>query len=216
MSNILKTFRLEYYTLKAIYKIFALVYVFAILLAVLTKQPAITIMIVVIFSAVFCSIVFSIHEKNNLSKLYGILPLGTFDVVAGRYLYALCFGILNLVVSGSLAYIISLIANEGMDRILFIFILSAAFLYLCLFIGVSFPIYYKFGFSKANIFTNLQLYIIFISGVLISKKTDAINNINQFFAANPNMIWVTGIGTGLILLVISCSLSCQINKKNER
>lgn len=215
MSDILKTIRLEYYALKAIYKTFALVYVFAILLAVLT-QPAVTIMLVTIFSAVFCSLTFFIYERNNLSKLYGILPLATFDVVAGKYVYALCFGIINFAVSGSLAYIISLVVGKGIDLITFIVMLSAAFLYLCLFIGVSFPIYFKYGFSKANIFTNLPLYIIFISGILISRKAGAVNNLKQFFTSNPNRIWATGVGLGLILLVISCFLSCLIYKKNER
>lgn len=218
MSNILKSIRLDYYTLKAIYKTLIIVYILAMVLGLFT-QPPVIFMVVMIFSSVFSGMIFSISEKNNLSNLYGILPLSKFEAVIGRYLFALFFGIINEIVAGSLAYIISPFAKREMDGITLILALSVSFLYFCMAVGVSFPIYFKFGFSKAYIFTMLPLYIVFISSVLlISKNPGSLNSLEQtiqYFISNPNMIWAAGIGLGLILLGISCPLSLLIYKRNE-
>lgn len=217
MNNILKSIRLNYYTAKSIYKTLVIIYALAIFLGLLT-QPPVIFMVVMIFSAVFSGMIFSISEKNNLSNLYGILPLGKFEVVTGRYLYALFFGIINEIVSGILVYIIFAFANKGMDTVTLIFSFSISFLYFCLAIGVSFPIYFKFGFSKAYVFTMVPLYIVFISIIFIIRKTSFLNSLKQivqYFISNPNMIWVAGIGLGLILLIISCPLACLIYNKSE-
>lgn len=93
---------------------------------------------------------------------------------------------------------------------------SASFLYFCLFIAVLFPIYFKYPFSKVYILANLLIYLITPIGLYVFKKTDLLKNLNQiiqYFTSNQYMIWITGIGVGLILLVISCSLSYLIYKK---
>jgi hypothetical protein len=218
MGNVLKSIRLDNYILKAYYKAFIVVYAIAIIIGIIAKIPALTVAIVVVITAPFIGTYFSVYEKNNLSKLYGILPLGKFEVVIGRYLYALFLSIINGIVSGILAYIISLFLNKGMDRLTFITYLSASFLYFCLFIAVQFPIYFKYSFSKVYIFSNLPFYLVFVIGAYILNKTDILKSLSQiiqYFTSHQNMIWVTGVGLGLILLIISCPLSYLIYKKNE-
>lgn len=218
MSNVLKSLRLDYYVFKANYITFVfVVYALAILLGVLT-QLGLIIAIVMIFSAFFSGTAFSIYEKNNLSKLYGILPLGKFETVMGRYLYAVLFGIINIIASGSIAYIISLSFNKELDLIVLTAYLSASFLYYCLAVGVTFPTYFKFGFSKAFLFTLVPLYVIFIVPILMTRNEASLNKLKQiiqYFTSNPDMIWATGFGLGLILLAVSCYLSCLIYKRKE-
>jgi len=218
MSNVLKSIRLDNYILKAYYKTFIVVYVIAILIGIISQIPALTVVVVMVITAPFIGTYFSVYEKNNLNKLYGILPIGKYEVVIGRYLYALFFGIINGIVSGILAYIISIFINKGMDHLTFITCLSASFLYFCLFIAVEFPVYFKYAFSKVYIFTSLPFYLVFVVGAFIFKKTDILQHLSQiiqYFTSHQNMIWVTGIGLGLILLIISCPLSYFIYKKNE-
>ncbi|HZK70196.1 MAG TPA: ABC-2 transporter permease [Clostridia bacterium] len=218
MSNVLKSIRLDNYILKAYYKTFIVVYVIAILIGIISQIPALTVVVVMVITAPFIGTYFSVYEKNNLNKLYGILPIGKYEVVIGRYLYALFLGIINGIVSGILAYIISIFINKGMDHLTFITCLSASFLYFCLFIAVEFPVYFKYAFSKVYIFTSLPFYLVFVVGAFIFKKTDILqylSQIIQYFTSHQNMIWVTGIGLGLILLIISCPLSYFIYKKNE-
>jgi ABC-2 type transport system permease protein len=218
MNAVLKSLRLDYYAFKANYKAFAIIYALAIYLSLYT-QPTIVIVIVMIFSSIFSGMTFLVWERNHLSKLYGILPLGRMDVVIGRYLHALIFGIINCAVAGMVTVMVSLISNKGgMDAFSFTAYISVFFLYFCLSIGVSFPIYYKFGVIKAAISMILPLYLVVMSGIFISRNVDSISSLKQiieYLAYNPTMMWVAGIGLGLLLLVISCPVSCLIYKRSE-
>ncbi len=217
MNNILKSIKLDNFILKSHYKALLLLYVIAAMVGIFAIQ-ALTIAVVVIVTAPFIGTYFSLYEKNNLSKLYGILPLGKFEVVMGKYLFALVFGIVNGIASIILTYIISLFTNKGIDQLTLITFISASFFYFCLFISVLFPIYFKFAFSKVYIFANLPFYLVFVISAYLFKKTDILKQLKpiiQYFISHQNMIWVTGIGLGLILLIISCPLAYLIYKKSE-
>ena len=219
MANILKSIKLDHAVLKAYYKIFMGVYVLATIIAIVFKAPAVTIPVVMVIAAPFISVYFLVYERNNLSKLYGILPLRRSEVVIGRYTYSLLFGILNEVFSGILATILSLILNAGISYLEFLIFFSAGFLYVCLYISIQLPLYFRFPFSKVYIFSNLPVYLVAVFLVYLFKRTDFLHQLNQaiqYFSFNQNMIWVTtGLGLGLILVVISYRVSSWIFQKKE-
>ncbi len=140
-----------------------MVYVLATIIAIVFKVPVITIPVVMVVAAPFVSVYFLVYERNNLSKLYGILPLGRSEVVMGRYAYVLLFGILNELFSGILAYILSLILNTGFSYLEFLTFFAAGFLYVCLYISIQLPLYFRFPFSKVYIFSNLPVYLVAVS-----------------------------------------------------
>jgi hypothetical protein len=219
MANILKSVKLDHAVLKAYYKIFMGVYVLAAIIAIVFKAPAVTIPVVMVVAAPFISVYFFVYERNNLSKLYGILPLKRSEVVIGRYTYALLFGILNEVFSGILATILSLILNAGISYPEFLIFFSAGFLYVCLYISIQLPLYFRFPFSKVYMFSNFPVYLVAVFLVYLFKRTDflpKLSQVVQYFSSNQNMIWViTGLGLGLILVMISGSFSRRIYQKND-
>ncbi len=219
MADILKSVKLDHAVLKAYYKIYMMVYVLAAIIAVVFKIPVITIPVVMVVAAPFISVYFFAYERNNLSKLYGILPLKRSEVVNGRYTYALLFGILNEVFSGILATILSLILNVGISYLEFLTFFSAGFLYVCLYISIQLPLYFRFPFSKVYIFSNLPVYLVAVFLAYLIKKTNFLHQLNQvipYSSSNQTMIWViTGIGLGLILVMISSSFSRLIYNNNE-
>ena len=219
MANVLKSIKLDHAVLKTYYKIFMLVYVLATFIAIVFKAPVVTIPVVVIVAAPFISVYFLVYERNNLSKLYGILPLRRSEVVIGRYTYALLFGILNEVFSGILATILSLILNARISYPEFLIFFSAGFLYVCLYISIQLPLYFRFPFSKVYIFSNLPVYLVAVLLVYLFKKTNFLHQLSQgiqYISSNQTMIWViTGLGLGLILVMISSSFSRLIYQKNE-
>jgi len=219
MSNVLKSIGLDYYVLKDNLKMFlAIAYVLGIVIGSFTKSPYITVPIVMILSALSSGTFFSIYERNNLSKLYGSLPLRKNDVVIGRYLFTLIYGVINWIVSVALALIFLFYVDKGVTDTTFMVYISVSFFYFCLFVGVSFPIYFKYGFSKAYIYTSLPFYFIFIIGLIISRNANFAANLKQivqYFTDNPAMIWVIGIGLGLIIIGISTFISSKIYKKSD-
>ena len=219
MANIFKSIKLDHAVLKAYYKIFMGVYVLATIIAIVFKAPVVTIPVVIVVAAPFISVYFLVYERNNLSKLYGILPLRRSEVVIGRYTYALLFGILNEVFSGILAYVLSLILNAGISYLEFIIFFSAGFLYVCLYISIQLPLYFRFPFLKVYIFSNLHVYLVAVFLVYLFKRTDFLHQLNQaiqYYSSNQTMIWaITGLGLGLILVLVSCPLSFLIHQKSE-
>jgi hypothetical protein len=178
-------------------------------------------MIVLLISAVSGTTFFSIYEKNHLSKLYGMLPLKKSEAVLGRYLYTMLYGIINGIVSGTLTYIFSFVLKSSISPLAFAVSMSIGFLYYCFIISMEFPILFRFGYSKAYMLTTLPMYLIFIFGLLISKKVD-FNNVGQglsqaigYFTANPALVWIIGIGAGLVLVGISYFISAAISKRRE-
>ena len=108
MSNILKSIKLDHDIMKSRYPMFVIAYVIGVFFAVITKIPIYGALIIMVISAPLAGQYFSIYEKNNLEKLYGVLPLRKSEVVIGRYLYALCIVVINGIIAAALAYVISL------------------------------------------------------------------------------------------------------------
>lgn len=217
MSSLLNTIKLDFYIVKSVYKMAALTYLISILFGFIA-QPMAPIFLIMVFTVFFSGMLFSIYEKNHLNQLYGILPLKKSDVVIGRYSYAFFFGIIQAVLAGIVAYAISVVTNRAADNFTLTATLSLSFLYYCFAIGIAFPIYFKFGFSRVYVFTMVPIYLIFIGAVFISKSTSVQNNLKeiiQYFSAHQGMILIAGVGLGLILLIISCVVSYLAYKKSD-
>jgi hypothetical protein len=219
MANIFKSSRLDHAVLKVYYKIFMMVYVLAAFIAIVFKAPVVTIPVVTVVAAPFISVYFFVYERNNLGKLYGILPLRRSEVVIGRYTYALLFGMLNEILSGFLATILSQILHVGISYQEFLIFFSAGFLYICLYISIQLPLYFRFHYSKVYIFSNLPIYLVAVTLVYLFKRTIFLHQLSQtiqYFFSHQTMTWViTGIGLGLLLLLISCPLASLIRQRSE-
>ncbi|WP_088226182.1 acyltransferase family protein [Desulfosporosinus sp. FKB] len=217
MTNILKSIKLDHDIMKSRYPIFMIGYVVGILFAVLSKTPILATSIVMVMAAPLAGQYFSIYEKNNLEKLYGVLPLRKSEIVIGRYLYALCIVVGNGVVATIVAYIISFLTRSGMGGLETLNFLSIAFLYFCLTIAVIFPLYFKFPFSKVYVLSNLPFYLIFIITLGVARKTNALKQTSSSFQYLSSNLTIAAIalGLGIVLLAISCLLSSALTEGNR-
>jgi len=216
MSNIINSIKLDYYILKSNFKIILIVVFLSTFIGIMTSNPPVIMYIISIYSANFLGTIFSIYEKNKLNKLYGILPLGKHQVVIGRYLFTLAVGVLNGVMAIVLTLIVLYFRNINISNLAFISYLSSSVLLFCVFISVQFPLYFKYEYSKITAVAILPPVILFIIGITLFKKNaELFSPIIKYFIQNQNMIWLIGICAGLILLCISCVLSCVIYKNRE-
>lgn len=217
MSNIINAVKLDFYTVKSVYKRAALTYLISVIFG-FVAQPIVSILIIMLFTVFYSGMAFSIYEKNNLNKLYGFLPLEKSDVVIGRYIYALIFGIIQAGSAVIVSYAISLILHAEINNLLLIAMLSLSFLYFCFAIGISFPIYFKFGFSKVYVFTMVPLFLVILAVIFIGTRTNALNflkGIILYFYFHQGFILPSGVGLGIILLAISGVVSYSFYKKSE-
>lgn len=184
----------------------------------ITKVPIFGALIIMVISTPIAGQYFFVYEKNNLEKLYGVLPLSKSEVVIGRYIYALCIVIINGIIAATVAYIVSLLTNKVMSGSEFLTYLSIGFLYACLMVAVIFPLYFKFSFSKIYIFSNLPFYLIFVLLFVLTRKTNVLSQTGltaQYLTSNLILIAAIGFGLGLTLLALSCLLSCALTEGNQ-
>lgn len=217
MRNILHSIELDYDITKSRFLFFLLGYVLGVFFSVLTKTPFLLIFIVMAIAAPVTGQCFQVYEKNNLDKLYGVLPLKKTEVVVGRYLYALSIVILNGVVALVLAYILAYVTHSGANGFQALTFLSLGFFYFCLTVAVIFPLYFKFPFSKVYILSNLPFYLIVILSMLVARRMNAFQQAGPVMQyLNTNLIIAAiGFGLGLILLAASCLLSCALREGNR-
>ncbi len=219
VSNVIQSMRLDFYIQKAGYKtVFALGYALAILLGVVTRTPYVSVLIAMIISAAFSSFVFLVSERNGLGRLYGVLPLRKSELVLGRYLFTLLFGLANAIAASLLTCVISLVTGHAVAFLDLSAYVCASFLYFCLFTGIVFPVYFRFGFSKNYLLTNVPLYVLYAVGFGLVRKGNLpdLNYVTQYFTRNPGMIWLCGVGGGLALLAVSYGLSRLTYRGHEQ
>ncbi len=218
MRDILRSMALDHRIMKRNYPILAGFYALAVVLSVVAKAPFLAVAITMVLTAPFIGTYFSLYEKNRLDRLYGSLPLGRSSVVVGRYAYAFVMMLANVAASLLLGLFLSLFVQDTATPFLTSVIVAGGFLYACLFFAFLLPLYFKVSFSKVYVFVNLPFYLVVIAGLLLVKKTDILTSLQptiKYFMDNPAMVWVVGIGIGLVLLGASLPLSIAFHKSRE-
>jgi len=218
MNRILNATKLDFYAAKSALGMTAILLLVGILIGAMTKLPIYTMIFTMVFAVTSCGSIFPTHERSHSDKLYGILPLKKAEMIMGRYLYALIIGAVYTVIAGILGFVMSWIMNVSLDSFTFWVALMLGFIYFSFAVGVSYPIYLKFSFAKAYVFTMLPMYVIAVLILVLTKKTNFISDLGQgirFFTDNQVLIPIFGILIGLILLSFSALLANLIYTRKE-
>ena len=188
----------------------------AALAGVIASNPSLIMGIVLMISAFSMGNLFAVSEKNNLSTLYGLLPVRKQQIVIARYIFTLLVGILNVALATILTFAVSFIINIKLSNLTFIAWLCGSFFLFCLLISIQFPIYFGYDFSKVSAIANTPVIILFITGsALIKKCPELFNRTINYFIHNQYMIWLIGVAGALLLLGISMIVSSALYKKCE-
>jgi len=217
MNRILLVLKLDYCIVKTSYSRIIMVYFISILLGLLT-QPIMPIIMIMFFSVSFSGLTFSIIEKNNCEKIYGILPIRRREIIAGRYLYGFISGMANLIISIVLAYMIAILSKQQIDNTTLFLSITLAFCYYSFAVSISYPIYYKIGFSKSFIFITMPLYIIILLFVFLSEKTSlnvSVERALQYFSNQYILFLFFGFIFSMFMLIISAFVAYGIFKTTE-
>lgn len=218
MHRILNATKLDFFATKSSLKMTAILLLIGVVIGVVSHSPIYTMIFTMVFAVTSCGSVFPTHEKSHSDKLYGILPLKKSEMIVGRYLFALAIGAVYDLFAGILGFTMSRIMNVSLDPFTFWTTLMLAFIYFSFAVGVSYPIYLKFSFAKAYVFTMLPMYVIAVMILFLTKKTNFISNLSQvmrFFTDNQALIPIFGILIGLALLSISALIANLIYTRKE-
>jgi ABC-2 type transport system permease protein len=218
MNRTLNATKLDFFAAKSALGMTAILLLIGIVIGALAHGAIYTMIFTMVFSVTSSGSVFSIHEKSHSDKLYGILPLKKAEMIMGRYLYALIIGAVYVVIAAILGLIMSRVTGDNLDALNYWATLALAFIYFGFAVGVSYPIYLKFSFAKAYVFTMLPMYVIAVLMLVLSKKTNFISDLGhviQFFTDNLVLVPIFGILGGLILLAVSALIANLIYTRKE-
>lgn len=218
MNRVYNAVKLDLYTAKSSLPTFAIAVIAVIFIGTVTKQPSVITAIAMMFATALGSTVFQINEKNNLDKLYGVLPLKKLERVLARYLYALILGICCTAIMAIATMILYRALNITMETLPFLAVLGFSFAYYCFAVGISYPIFTRFSFSKVYIFTMAPMFILFFLLILLSKQPGFLTDMSkavQFFSAHQYLLILCCVGVGLVFLAISLSISYSLSRKKE-
>ena len=217
MNRIFQVLKLDYLSVKSSLSRLIMIYIISILLGMST-QPVLPVILIMFFCVSFSGLSFSLIEKNKCEKLYGILPVRRIEVVIGRYFYGFFSGIINLIISIFISFLIAAFTNQKIDNLLLCFSITIAFCYYSFAVSISYPIFYKFGFSKSFMFISLPLYLLVIVFTLLAEKTNLMDNVNldfMYFVEHYFLFLVLGFVISVFMLVISAGVSYLVFRKSE-
>ena len=219
MNRILAATKLDFYTLKTSVRTVAIAFVVPIILSIVEKASTFAPALVLLLATFVGSTVFQIYEKNHAEELFGTLPLRKSEMIAGRYLYALLVALIAFVFALIMAVVTTRISGAALDWFSLWASVSIGFLYYCFAVGVAYPLYIKFTFSKVYIFTMLPMYLLGVLGFALMRSSNIMANINSvvtFFQKNQVLLPVCGLLGGIVLLVISALIANAVFTRREQ
>jgi ABC-2 type transport system permease protein len=170
----------------------------------------------------FISFAVSYDEKNKSEIILNSLPIERNDIVISKYISTFVFAILGIIFSILIGFIGKTAGLSMFTRLISLMDIVLVLTSVCILSSIFFPVYFKFGYIKMNLFNVIILMLIMILPTTVF----------EYFTENPNNILVQNISyfinntssftqnslillTGLILFLISLMISIRIYNSKE-
>ena len=164
---------------------------------------------------------FAVGDKNGLDILYSTLPINRRNVVVGRYLFVLTLEVVFFALALLCSWLLSMVL--GVEYILAselftLCLLSGAF---SLVVAIQYPIQFKFGYNKAKIGGLIPLFMVYLVIILLPTLSKVFgfdfswDGVLVKLMENVTLLCVASVLAGLMLLAVSCRVSCGIYAKRD-
>ena len=215
MNTILKTAKLDFSLVKPYIKTICFTMVLPIAFAAINRSLITGISFAMCFIAMTTGYTFSITEKNDMERLYGILPVSKRDFVIGRYMFVITMGVIALTFSLIVQPMVLKSLGETVNSS---DIMSAAIVGIFLFALYTvfqLPGYYKLGSIKGRVFMYIPV-VGFLATLLLITKIPVDSIILIDIISNSLVFLRLFIVIVIILMyIISTFISIKILKSKE-
>lgn len=221
MSRILKLVQLDKALLKPYYKSFILVLIVPLFVIYNAKDIAFGIIFYMCMISMTSSYTFSVAEKNDLNRLYGLLPVSKRDIVEGRYVFTALTGLVGIlfsIVSNSIMLTLMNVSFKIDDVISGIAIGLVVYF---LFTAIQLPGFFKLGAIKGKYFSFIPLIGLSMMGVLGelavkgTQKTELSDSFLSGLLNSPSGLLICAVLFSIIVYGISAGISQRIFNKME-
>lgn len=210
MNDIWKMARLDFYVVKTYSKTMIFTMLYPVVIGAMNQSLVSGISFAMVFIGMMTGYVFSISEKNDMERLYSMLPVSKKHMVIGRYLYTCILGITGLLISlmiQSVALQAMSIAVTSTDMIEAILTGVITFSFYPVFL---LPGYYKYGYIKGRFFIFIPLAGYLLILFLFSRLNLSVSVFND-----PVILGITVLLICSIAVLLSIMASIRILKNKE-
>ena len=215
MSNIWKSVKLDFSLVRPYVKTICFTMVLPAVFAAINRSLLTGISFAMCFIAMTSGYTFSITEKNDMERLYGILPVRKSGLVVGRYVF--------IIIMGLLALIFSLIAHPVIlsslgETVSAFDIASAAAIGIFLFALYTvfqLPGYYKFGSIKGRVFMYIPVAGFLVTLFWVTKIPAGSSGWLITVLSSPMLLIILAAVFVVIMYAVSILVSVKIVKGKE-
>ena len=213
--KIWKAAKLDFNLLKYYYKSICFTLLIPLAFILLYRTLAVGISFAMFMMAMSSIYTFSVADKNDMQRLYRILPVSVKALVCGKYLHAFLMGILAVSVSGILQpMILGMLGVNVSGKEVMTAVLAGMVLYIT-YVCFQIPAYYKFGPIKGRVFMYVP-----VVGILLTmnkiKKADIRTGVlfrmlseNRYLGPCLLVLYLAAV------VCISIGISVRISKNKE-
>lgn len=154
-------------------------------------------------------------EKNKSNYIINSLPVKRKEIVFVRYISLIIYSALSIGITLLFGFVFHLFGYNN----LFLsnispFLICTVFIINILFASILFPIFFKFGYSKANIISTFLYFIFFFTSISLGVKGNT--EIIKFFASiniSAALFMLIGFLTISLIFILSMLLSIKLYDK---
>ena len=213
--KIWKAAKLDFNLLKYYYKSIGFTLLIPLAFILLYRTLAVGISFAMFMMAMSSIYTFSVADKNDMQRLYRILPVSVKALVCGKYLHAFLMGILAVSVSGILQpMILGMLGVNVSGKEVMTAVLAGMVLYIT-YVCFQIPAYYKFGPIKGRVFMYVPVVGILLTMFVVEKADIRTGVLFRMLSENRYL------GPCLLVLYlaavvcISIGISVRISKNKE-
>lgn len=217
MSNISKLVKLDLALLKPYYKYFLVIIIAPVLMALGYKDIIPSIVFATIMITMTSNYTFSVVEKNDLNRLYGLLPVSKKDIVAGRYFFTAQMGLVAILISAVLNSIVLVILKVPFKIDEVIIGIGVGIILYSLFTAIQLPGFFKYGALKGKLFSFIPLIGLFLMGFIVQSIDSTILSKASSLAIlnSPFGMLMISILSAVVIYSISIGVSQRIYNRIE-
>ncbi|NBI85560.1 ABC-2 transporter permease [Lachnospiraceae bacterium] len=214
MSNILKSVKLDFSLVRPYVKTICFTMVLPAVFAAINRSLLTGISFAMCFIAMTSGYTFSITEKNDMERLYSILPVRKSELVVGRYAFSIIMGLLALIFSLITHPVILSSLGETVSTFDIACAAAVGIFLFALYTVFQLPGYYKFGSIKGRVFMYIPVAG-FLATLFLITKIPADNSGWLITVLSSPVLVLLAAVLVVIMYVISILVSVKIVQGKE-
>ena len=215
MSNILKSARLDIALVKPYFKTICFTLLLPIVFTAINRSLLTGVSFAMCFIAMTTGYTFSITEKNNMDRLFGILPVRKSELVIGRYVFVIAMGLISLIISLIAQPLVLKVLGETVGVFDIVTAAIAGVFLFALYTVFQIPGYYKYGSIKGRVFMYIPVAGFLITLLLITKSPVGESKLLFTVINSPILLMLLAVIFVIAMYVVSILVSIKILKNKE-